>query len=102
MFRFFIQSRSVAPPERPALSFKALALHDRENGQTSTAMDERSVTQNTVASVSSSAIAQLPSSTDGMHILIVEDNLINQTVLKRQITKAGLTCDGTWRAQRSC
>ena len=28
------------------------------------------------------------------HVLIVEDNLINQTVLKRQLKHVGLTCDG--------
>lgn len=28
-----------------------------------------------------------------MHVLIVEDNLINQTVLRRQMVKAGLTAD---------
>lgn len=28
-----------------------------------------------------------------LRVLIVEDNLINQTVLKRQLTKAGMTCD---------
>lgn len=28
------------------------------------------------------------------HVLIVEDNLINQTVLKRQLVKAGLSCNG--------
>ena len=27
-------------------------------------------------------------------VLVVEDNLINQTVLKRQMVKAGWTCDG--------
>jgi CheY-like chemotaxis protein len=27
-------------------------------------------------------------------VLIVEDNIINQTVLKRQMNKAGFTCDG--------
>lgn len=56
--------------------------------------ESRSTTTTTVASASSSVLAQLPIATKGMHILIVEDNLINQTVLKRQITKAGLTCDG--------
>ncbi|KAK8845645.1 hypothetical protein IAR55_006361 [Kwoniella newhampshirensis] len=34
-----------------------------------------------------------PISFDGLHLLIVEDNIINQTVLKRQIIKAGFTCD---------
>ena len=95
VFRFFIRSRSVTPPERPALSFGALAIHDQRNGQESSAMENRSTTQTTVASVSSSAIDRLPPTTQGMHVLIVEDKLINQTVLKRQITKAGLTCDGT-------
>ena len=28
------------------------------------------------------------------HVLIVEDNLINQTVLARQLKHVGLTCDG--------
>lgn len=34
-----------------------------------------------------------PEGWESQHILIVEDNVINQTVLKRQIVKAGLTCD---------
>ena len=29
-----------------------------------------------------------------LHVLIVEDNIINQTVLKRQLTKSGFTCEG--------
>ncbi|KAL1405025.1 hypothetical protein Q8F55_008648 [Vanrija albida] len=28
-----------------------------------------------------------------LHILVVEDNIMNQTILKRQIVKSGLTCD---------
>jgi hypothetical protein len=28
------------------------------------------------------------------HVLIVEDNLINQTVLARQLKHVGLTCEG--------
>lgn len=31
---------------------------------------------------------------DLMRVLVVEDNIISQTVLKRQLMKAGLTCDG--------
>lgn len=30
---------------------------------------------------------------EALHLLIVEDNVINQTVLKRQLVKAGFTCD---------
>ena len=31
-----------------------------------------------------------------LHILVVEDNQINQTILKRQMVKAGLTCEGEY------
>ena len=88
MFRFFIQSRAVSPPERPPLSVSALAVHDKENGQVAPPMEARSTTQTTVASVSSSTIENLPQTTKGMHILIVEDNLINQT------------CDGEYKSRR--
>jgi hypothetical protein len=47
-------------------------------------------TMSSVSSVDSTVTA----SDDALHILIVEDNVINQTVLKRQMIKAGLTCDG--------
>jgi CheY-like chemotaxis protein len=33
---------------------------------------------------------------DRMRVLLVEDNIISQTVLKRQLVKAGLTCDGEY------
>ena len=51
------------------------------------------------SSASMLALKSSASSTDdaevqpALHVLIVEDNIINQTVLKRQILKAGLTCD---------
>lgn len=32
------------------------------------------------------------------HILIVEDNLINQTVLMRQLRQVGLTCEGEYQS----
>lgn len=31
------------------------------------------------------------------HVLIVEDNLINQTVLARQLKHVGLTCEGVFQ-----
>lgn len=36
------------------------------------------------------------SSEEPLHVLIVEDNIINQTVLKRQMIKSGFTCDGEY------
>lgn len=35
-----------------------------------------------------------PSGNGDLHLLIIEDNIINQTVLKRQVIKAGLSCEG--------
>jgi hypothetical protein len=40
-------------------------------------------------------------SEDPLHVLIVEDNIINQTVLKRQMIKSGFTCDGEYLKHRS-
>ena len=34
------------------------------------------------------------------HVLIVEDNLINQTVLMRQLRHVGLTCEGECTPER--
>jgi hypothetical protein len=32
--------------------------------------------------------------TESFRVLVVEDNVISQTVLRRQLVKAGLSCDG--------
>lgn len=101
VFRFFIKTCTVAPPVRAALSEGALAQHDAE---VSTPMDpsapslDRSMSSITTnSSQFKSTGTPPPEEVKNLHILIVEDNIINQTVLKRQIIKAGLTCDGEWR-----
>lgn len=86
VFRFFIQARAIAPPARPPL----LPTAESSNGS--------ATSTSTIASSNSSIVltsaSPPPEGVDELHILIVEDNIINQTVLKRQIIKAGLTCDG--------
>ncbi|WWC73350.1 uncharacterized protein I206_107317 [Kwoniella pini CBS 10737] len=52
-----------------------------------------SLTLTTSASTLAPSPSPAPSNSSDLHFLIVEDNIINQTVLKRQIVKAGFTCD---------
>ncbi|WVF66906.1 hypothetical protein IAT40_001649 [Kwoniella sp. CBS 6097] len=92
VFRFFIKTRTVAPPSALAAYVEAASL---DALRSRTVPISRSITASpSIASTPSSASAPTPPP-EGMaeHILIVEDNIINQTVLKRQIVKAGLTCD---------
>jgi CheY-like chemotaxis protein len=48
----------------------------------------------------SQPVSEVPVNTDmlsdRMRVLVVEDNIISQTVLKRQLVNAGLTCDGQY------
>ncbi|OCF34679.1 hypothetical protein I316_03722 [Kwoniella heveanensis BCC8398] len=92
VFRFFIKTRTVAPPSALAAYVEAASLNALRSPS---APPPRSITASpSIASTPSSASALTPPPGDAAeHILIVEDNIINQTVLKRQIVKAGLTCD---------
>ncbi|KAK4686890.1 hypothetical protein P7C73_g3237, partial [Tremellales sp. Uapishka_1] len=87
-FRFFIQSTTVAPPP--------LAMLPDLSGSTSSLESLDMSTTSSVSSVTSASPSPSPGLIEefkSLHILIVEDNIINQTVLKRQILKSGLTCD---------
>ncbi|OCF32334.1 hypothetical protein I316_06002 [Kwoniella heveanensis BCC8398] len=78
VFRFFIKSRTAAPPAVPQTLEQSTAA----------------LTLSTPSSTLSPARVAVPEpSTSDLHLLVVEDNIINQTVLKRQIIKNGLTCD---------
>lgn len=108
-FRFFIKTRTIAQPTPLAALVEptsSVALIDGPSRSNSTstipsvsAIESRSMTR--TSSIVSTPSAMSIGSTDlddvdGFHILIVEDNIINQTVLKRQLVKAGLTCDGEY------
>ena len=88
VFRFFIKTCTVEPTSALAAMVAATASPSLESytmTPTSSVLSATSVT---------STSSSIPDDTPDLHILIVEDNIINQTVLKRQIVKAGLTCDG--------
>lgn len=94
VFRFFIKTRAVTPPSPIAAmvastSTPNIEMIRRESSMSGAATPTLSIS----SSQSIGSMADTDWSTQ--HVLIVEDNAINQTVLKRQLVKAGLTCDGT-------
>ncbi|WWD16672.1 hypothetical protein CI109_101102 [Kwoniella shandongensis] len=94
VFRFFIKTRTVAPPSALASYMEAASLGAIGSSTMSssfTMTPSSSIASSRASSMSSSATPSMDGGNE--HILIVEDNIINQTVLKRQIVKAGLTCD---------
>ena len=68
VFRFFIQTRTSSVEEEPLRS-EETETRDKEEEE--------------------ELVSVVPKTA-----LIVEDNMINQTVLQRQLTKAGWKCDG--------
>ena len=92
-FRFFIQTRTITPPSAIAVMVEASHLA-RPIPQHSDSANSGSVTPAISLSSNTSMGSMLDDDWTEQHILIVEDNIINQTVLKRQLVKAGLTCDG--------
>lgn len=71
-FRFFIQSRTTQTQRR---------VHDRESSGSRPPLKKRHTGKG-------------PGTGPKPHVLIVEDNLINQTVLMRQLKHVGFTTEG--------
>lgn len=71
-FRFFIQSRTAQTQRR---------IHEREGSGRRPPLKKRLTSKEASAG-------------PRPHVLIVEDNLINQTVLNRQLKHVGLTTEG--------
>lgn len=96
-FRFFIQTRTITPPSPIAAMVEASQTTSRPES-----IRADSGTMTPAHSVSSNVSMGSMQDDDWteQHILIVEDNIINQTVLKRQLVKAGLTCDGEFARAR--
>ncbi|KAK6907214.1 hypothetical protein I203_101204 [Kwoniella mangroviensis CBS 8507] len=95
VFRFFIKTRTVTPSSALAAYVEAAnlgALRSPANPSFTRSSPSPSIISGGTGSSSMSTSPSLES-TFAEHVLIVEDNIINQTVLKRQIVKAGLTCD---------
>lgn len=81
-FRFFIESRCSGPEAETVLNKIA-------NGAGKTV----AVAANGTQVISPPSNPPVPTAS-AFNALIVEDNIINQTVLHRQLTKAGWTCEG--------
>jgi len=82
-FRFYITAIAVeSPSNTPDLNPSSTSPHKRTK-LLAKSRSQRAVEANRVPSV--------PTSQTAYHILITEDNLINQTVLNRQLKQAGFT-----------
>ena len=95
-FRFFVKTRAVAPKSAIAAMVDATSSATRpELSRDNSLQSAQSGAMTPALSVSSNQSMGSYADNDWSdhHILIVEDNIINQTVLKRQLVKAGLTCD---------
>jgi hypothetical protein len=79
-FRFFIEARTCQTSKRPA------SIDDVEMAEARPPIKRR----HTATKMGFAGPGPKP------HVLIVEDNLINQTVLARQLKHVGLTCEGEW------
>lgn len=79
-FRFFIESRTARTHLKPSL-----------DGTDSVKSAAASSKKRPASAGRRAMVGPKP------HVLIVEDNLINQTVLMRQLRHVGLTCDGACR-----
>lgn len=84
-FRFFIEARTCQTSKRPA------SIDDVEMAEARPPIKRR----HTATRMGFAGPGPKP------HVLIVEDNLINQTVLARQLKHVGLTCEGEW-VSRAC
>lgn len=99
VFRFYIRTRTVAPPSAIASMIEAtsdIKLDVPPTSPTSVSSSSASISSAVMTPTGSSFVSTDTPPPDGMenlHLLVVEDNIINQTVLKRQILKSGMTCD---------
>lgn len=111
-FRFFVKVSAAAPLSPLAAYVEATSNRPVLSTSGATTPMGAGPSMSSVPTVESAATPPPQTVVDikDLHILIVEgmsavlrprgneltrlDNIINQTVLKRQLTKAGLTCDG--------
>jgi hypothetical protein len=106
-FRFFIECRTAGDVTLPSALTNGKTIPARLQPRDSPRRKSVSTTSpikavkkpsSTRPSSPSARPTQGPkvSSEEPLHVLIVEDNIINQTVLKRQMIKSGFTCDGEY------
>lgn len=86
-FGFFIQGRRASPPKRPGILGPAPL-----SGQPSPDLQPWMRSNSSPASIPTGLPERIPRANNSdLAILIVEDNLVNQRVLSKQLQKAGCT-----------
>ena len=86
-FRFFVRVRTAQTQKRHA----STDIEMTEANARPPAKRRHTGTRSGTSGGKVSALGPRP------HVLIVEDNLINQTVLARQLKHVGLTCEGVFQ-----
>ena len=89
-FAFFIQARRIAAAQRPSLMGPAAPLPGGQLARTAVQASLRS--NSSPAAIPTTTLAKESAAVESdLYILIVEDNLVNQRVLSKQLQKAGCT-----------
>jgi CheY-like chemotaxis protein len=93
-FGFFIQARRTIPPGSPSVAsahtVASMAAKEDAEDKSTRAMSVAAATlAMTPEATTSSASVSTDSYFPSLHILIVEDNIVNQRVLSKQLVKAG-------------
>jgi CheY-like chemotaxis protein len=91
VFRFWIKTHTVAPADltSPSVSPSPLPIPAPQTLRVGS-MESTAAEPPSPQPVQQAIPAEPP---EALRLLIVEDNIINQTVLKRQLVKAGFVCD---------
>jgi CheY-like chemotaxis protein len=84
-FGFFIQARRASAATPPAILGPVLP---KPNQPVKSTDDQDRASLNPAATLTDPSASQDPNKSD-LHVLIVEDNLVNQRVLSKQLQKAG-------------
>ncbi|TVY31954.1 Hybrid signal transduction histidine kinase K [Lachnellula subtilissima] len=98
-FQFYIKTRRTTPPLTGLPERADVQLHVREDelreacGVELPALNDEPQLSNLKIDVSLSPVSQASYSPSSFHVLVVEDNLVNQKVVSKQLRKAGHIVD---------
>ncbi|KAG9566854.1 putative histidine kinase-like protein M3YPp, partial [Aureobasidium melanogenum] len=100
-FAFYVKARQLSSPPTPSSeptlqSTQELVLRQLDDAQALKVIEDTAVMKDPQAAEQQSAVSspQIPQEQTALpevayHVLLVEDNLINQAILKKQLTRAG-------------
>lgn len=90
-FAFYVKARRSTEPTNEADRFPGAGCQPASSRQTKAILQDPSGPGNTPSKASNVPNKPKPGAKDSIKILIVEDNLVNQTVLARQLKNLGVT-----------